>query len=173
VVDLSQPMRQIPAREALSTLDKDRGRRVWTPAGLLFNLAGSLLSGTVGRTDAVLTRVGLPSPRVTSAVGPGDVGHCRRPLLQLRQENTIMKRARAYLTLTAIGLSAALLWGCDRQSDEMTGGDVSEEVDQAVEETQEAASAAMEQANEATEQAVEEMQDTMEETGDRIEKATD
>lgn len=84
-----------------------------------------------------------------------------------------MKRMRAVLTLTAIGLSAALLWGCGEQAQDTETTDVGEEMSEAAEETREAARAAAEQTQEAASEAMDEAQQAVEETGDRIESATD
>jgi hypothetical protein len=77
-----------------------------------------------------------------------------------------MTTLRALPTLTIVGLSAALLFGCGEQTQDTGSGDVKEEVGEAMEETREATQAAAEEVRETTSEAVEE-------AGDRIEAATD
>lgn len=80
---------------------------------------------------------------------------------------------KLYITLAGIGLSAALLWGCDSQTPEMRDDELSEAVGDAAEETREAADLAAQEAVEATDQAVDQAREAIEQTGDRIESATD
>jgi uncharacterized protein YjbJ (UPF0337 family) len=84
-----------------------------------------------------------------------------------------MNQPKTSITLGVIGLSGALLLGCDNQSQEMSGEPVREEVGEALEESREAASAAAEKAGEATDEAIGQAREAIEETGDRIESATD
>ncbi|WP_295886098.1 hypothetical protein [uncultured Thiohalocapsa sp.] len=84
-----------------------------------------------------------------------------------------MKTIRALPTLTIVGLSAVLLFGCGEDGDDMGTEEVREEAGEAMEETREAARSAAEEVGETADEAVDQTREAVEETGDRIESATD